>query len=74
MSPNSIALFPDLSIAQIVFEELKSEPSTSKLYDAKEHASYQGEKEFIGARFTEKDFSPEARELYEKIMSGACVK
>ena len=74
VSPNSIALSPDLSIAQIVFEELKSEPSPNKLYDVKEHASYQGEKEFIGARFTEKDFSPEARELYEKIMSGACVK
>lgn len=74
VSPNSIALSPDLSIAQIVFEELKNEPSPNKLYDAKEYASYHGEKEFIGARFTEKDFSPEARELYEKIMSGACVK
>lgn len=74
VSPNSIALSPDLSIAQIVFEELKSEPSPNKLYDAKEHASYQGEKDFIGARFNEKDFSPEARKLYEKIMSGACVK
>lgn len=74
VSPNSIALSPGLSIAQIVFEELKSEPSPNKLYDAKEQASYHGEKEFIGARFTDKDFSPEARELYEKIMSGACVK
>ena len=53
------------------FEELKSEPSPQKVYSAKADASYHNEKSFLGAKFIESDFSPKARELYEKIMSGA---
>ena len=71
VSPNSIALTADMRIAQIVFEELKSEPSPQKVYSAKADASYHNEKSFLGAKFIESDFSPKARELYEKIMSGA---
>lgn len=71
VSPNSIALTADMRIAQIVFEELKSEPSPKRVYSAKADASYHNEKSFLGAKFIESDFSPKARELYEKIMSGA---
>ena len=60
-----------MPIAQIVFEELKSEPSPEKVYSAKADASYHNENEFLGAKFTESDFSPKAQELYRKIMSGA---
>ena len=61
----------DMPIAQIVFEELKSEPSPEKVYSAKADASYHNEQSFLGAKFIESDFSPKARKLYEKIMSGA---
>ena len=70
VSPNSIALTADIPIAQIIFEELKSEPSPEKIYSVKPDASYHNEVSFLGAKFTESDFSPRARELYEKIMSG----
>ena len=71
VSPNSIGLTADMPIAQIVFEELKSEPSPEKVYSAKADASYHNEQSFLGAKFIESDFSPKARKLYEKIMSGA---
>ena len=74
ISSNSIALTADIPIAQIVFEELKSEPSTEKIYSVKPDASYHGESSFIGAKFSESDFSPKARELYDKIVSGAYLK
>ena len=74
ISSNSIALTADIPIAQIVFEELKSEPSTEKIYSVKPDASYHGESSFIGAKLSESDFSPKARELYDKIVSGAYLK
>lgn len=48
----AIRVIPDLKIAQIVFEELKSKPSNEKLYKNKKEASYQNEIEFRGAKFS----------------------
>lgn len=48
----AIRIIPNLKIAQIVFEELKSQPSDNKLYKNKKDASYQNETEFIGAKFS----------------------
>ncbi len=48
----AIRVIPDLKIAQIVFEELKSRPSNEKLYKNKKDASYQNEIEFRGAKFS----------------------
>lgn len=45
----AIKIFPDVKIAQIVFEELKSKPSDEKLYKNKKNAVYQNEDTFIGA-------------------------
>lgn len=49
----AIKITPELKIAQIVFEELKTRPTEEKLYKNKKNAIYQNEKSFIGANFTE---------------------
>lgn len=56
-----IKIFPDIKIAQIVFEELKSTPSIKKQYKNKSNAAYQQEKDFIGTKF-----SDEIRQKIEK--------
>ncbi|MEY8320273.1 dCTP deaminase [Lachnospiraceae bacterium 46-61] len=48
----AIRIVPNLKIAQIVFEELKSQPSSDKLYKSKKNASYQNEIEFRGVKFS----------------------
>ena len=68
VSPNAIELYPDLQIAQIIFEQLTSE--TSKPYNSKATSTYQGESSFIGARFGKHEFSPQAQDLYNKLLSG----
>ena len=45
----AIKIFPGVRIAQIVFEELKSTPSSEKMYKNKVNAVYQNEQEFRGA-------------------------
>lgn len=45
----AIKIFRGVRVAQIVFEELKSKPSSEKLYKNKDNAVYQNEQEFIGA-------------------------
>ena len=59
-----IKIFPDIKIAQIVFEELKSTPSIKKQYKNKSNAAYQQEKDFIGAKF-----SDEIRQKIEKAVN-----
>lgn len=49
----AIKIIPDLRIAQIVFEELKSTPSEEKLYKNKQNAMYQNEDTFIGAKLSD---------------------
>ena len=50
---NVIKIKPNLKIAQIVFEELKGEPSENKLYKNKKDAAYQNESEFIGSKISD---------------------
>ena len=45
----AIKIFPGVRIAQIVFEELKSTPSSEKMYKNKVNAVSQNEQEFRGA-------------------------
>ena len=49
----AIRILPNIRIAQIVFEELKEEPSEKKKYKNKSTAAYQNENEFIGAKFSD---------------------
>ena len=65
--PNAVALLPGLKIAQVVFEELKGEPSPEKLYKNQPHAAYQGESEFRGAKFGGAEFTGAAKALYEEM-------
>ena len=66
-SPNAIAIFPGLKIAQLLFEELSDTPTEEKLYKNKKNAAYQGETKFRGARFGATEFSGEARKLYDAM-------
>ena len=59
-----IKILPNIKIAQIVFEELKSVPSLEKQYKNKLNAVYQQEKDFIGAKF-----SDEIRQKIEKAVN-----
>lgn len=61
---STIQIFPDINICQIVFEELKSIPSTNKQYKNKKNASYQNEEEFRGPKVDEKILN----ELYKKVL------
>lgn len=52
----AIKVFPGVKIAQIVFEELRENPSDDKLYKNKKNAVYQKEEGFIGA-VVDKEFN-----------------
>ena len=47
---NPIRLYPNISIAQIVFEQMIASPSSNKLYKTKNDAHYSNDIEFIGAK------------------------
>lgn len=63
----AIRLKAGVGIAQVVFEELKSKPSEEKLYRNKSNASYQNEKEFIGAKF-DSEFQDNVSRIVEKLL------
>lgn len=67
-SPNAIIIKPNLRIAQVVFEELKSEVSADKQYQNKPDAAYMDEHEFIGAVFGEHELPPEAKAIYDAML------
>lgn len=46
-TPNIIDIYPDLVIAQMVFEEVQGKVTEEKLYDRKKDAKYQNEDTFI---------------------------
>lgn len=58
----AIKIFPNVRIAQIVFEELKEIPSEKKLYKNKAVAAYQNEEKFKGGV---------AAETFDKTISSA---
>ena len=70
-SPNAITLNSGLSIAQVVFEELKSVPSVEKQYQNQNDATYMNEHEFRGAIFGKNELSPEAQELFDELRKSA---
>lgn len=63
----AIKLKRGVGIAQVVFEELKSKPSEEKMYRNKLDASYQNEKEFIGAKF-DSEFQENVSRIVDKIL------
>ena len=70
-SPNAITITPGLNIAQVVFEELKTEPSVEKQYQNQKDAAYMGEHEFRGAVFGKSELSPEAQKLFDELRKSA---
>ena len=69
ISPNPIKIYNDISIAQIVFEEMKTVPSDNKLYKTKAGANYSQDIDFVGARTTDEFDSIVGREV-QKILRG----
>ena len=58
---------PGIGIAQIVFEELKTIPTESKLYKNRANASYQNEAGDRGAKF-DPEFQKRVNELTKKLL------
>lgn len=50
-TPNIIDIYPDLIVAQMVFEEVSGDISEEKLYDRKKDAKYQNEDDFIAPQY-----------------------
>lgn len=69
ISPNPINIYNGISIAQIVFEEMKTVPSDNKLYKTKADANYSQDIDFVGARTTDEFDSIVGREA-QKILRG----
>lgn len=69
ISPNPIKIYNGISIAQIVFEEMKTVPSNNKLYKTKADANYSQDIDFVGARTTDEFDSIVGREA-QKILRG----
>lgn len=69
ISPNPINIYNGISIAQIVFEEMKTVPSDNKLYKTKADANYSQDIDFVGARTTDEFDSIVGRET-QKILRG----
>ena len=67
-SPNNVSLVPGMAVAQIVFEQLSSEPSSGRLYRNQKDARYHNEDAFIGSQFTD-DLSPQAKAIFEDMVS-----
>lgn len=65
-TPNIIDIYPDLTIGQMVFEEICGSITTSKLYDRKKDAKYQDEDQFISPRLD--DLSEEDKRKVHAIV------
>lgn len=68
VSPNTIRIPSGIRVAQVVFETMSQ--SCDKPYSTKRDAAYQGETQFIGPKFDMNELSPEARALYQSILTG----
>lgn len=66
---STIQIFPNINICQIVFEELKSIPSSDKQYKNKKNAAYQNEEEFRGPKVDEKTLE-EINKIVNKYLGG----
>lgn len=65
-TPNIIDIYPDLTIGQMVFEEVCGSITESKLYDRKKDAQYQDEDQFISPRLD--DLSEEDKRKVHAIV------
>ncbi|WP_195278967.1 dCTP deaminase [Clostridium sp. J1101437_171009_A5] len=72
ISPNTIRIPAGICVAQVIFETM-SQPC-DKPYSAKQDAAYQGESQFIGPKFNMNELSPEARALYQSILTGEVLR
>ena len=60
-TPNIIDIYPNLTIAQMVFEEITGEITEEKLYNHKKDAKYQNEDEFIAPKYDDLDNNEKAK-------------
>ena len=67
-TPNIIDIYPDLPIAQMVFEEVSRSITEAKLYDRKKAAKYQDEDDFITPRLDD-DLSEEDRKKVDAFIN-----
>ena len=67
-TPNIIDIYPDLPIAQMVFEEVSGSITEAKLYDRKKAAKYQDEDDFITPRLDD-DLSEEDRKKVDAFIN-----
>lgn len=65
----AITIYPEMKIAQIVFEELKTIPSEEKQYKNKKTAAYQNEQDFIGAKLDDAKFAKEVDEFVNLLFN-----
>lgn len=63
----AIRLLPGVKIGQIVFEELKSIPTSSKQYRNKSNAQYQNETDFRGANFSN-EFNKKVNQMVNYLL------
>ncbi|MEQ2985560.1 dCTP deaminase [Collinsella sp. CLA-ER-H7] len=68
-SSNNVSLVPGMAVAQIVFEQLSSEPSSERLYRNQKAARYHNEDAFIGSQFID-ELSPQAKAIFEDMVSN----
>lgn len=67
---NAFRLKKGLKVAQLVFEELASEPDEFLLYKNKKDAAYNDESDFRGAKFDINTLSEAGRKLYDAVMNS----
>lgn len=68
-TPNTIEIYPDLKIGQMVFEEIEGEISKELLYKNKSDAKYQNEDKFVSPPIAE-----EIEEEYQRILKRISKK
>lgn len=68
-TPNIIDIYPDLAIAQMVFEEVTGDITETKLYDRKKAAKYQDEDDFVTPSLDD-DISETEREKVDAFINA----
>lgn len=67
-APFAIRLTPNLKIAQVLFEELKSFASEDKIYSNKKDAAYHNEDDFVGSKISS-ELIKKAEEDFKNILT-----
>lgn len=68
-SPNGLKISKNISIAQVVFEQLSDVPSDNKLYKNKLNAAYMNESSFRGSILNENGWTKELEAAYQDLRS-----